>query len=187
MSRFLEPSDFTGKFKISKNCYDEAVLQEYIDKYEDLYLIRLLGSDLFDLFIADLDISNQPQTQIYIDIFEPFHKDLESFSERWNISKWYYNHNCILLSEGMVEMLKGFIYYHYVTAENVKHTIMGLTKSINENSSSASYEMIYRTGEVRYNEALNTYIDIQRYICEELESYPDWNGIKMNAKFYGIL
>ena len=123
------------------------------------------------------------QTPIYIKIFDPFHEDVDSYSGL----KYYQNQNCLLISEGMVEMLKGFIYYHYVTSENVKHTIMGLTKSINENSSSASYEMIYRTGEVRYNEALNTFTDIQYYICDNLNDYPDWNGIKINAKFYGIL
>jgi len=182
MSRFLEPSDFTGKYKISKNCYDEAVLQSYIDKYEDLYLCRLLGSDLFDEFIADLDVDNMPQAARFIDIFNPFHKDLNTYS-----GIRYFDNNCLLISEGMVEMLKGFIYYHYVSAENIKHTITGLTKNINENSGASSYEMIYRTSEIRYNEALSTYNDIQVCICDELENYSNWNGVKIFSKFNGVL
>lgn len=182
MSRFLEPGDFIGKYKISKNCYDEAVLQSYIDKYEDIYLIKLLGSDLFDLFIADLDINNDPVSAIYIAIFNAFHKDISNYN-----GLKYYDNNCLLISEGMVEMLKGFIYYHYVSAENVKHTITGLTKGINENSGASSYEMIYRTSEIRYNEALQTFTSIQAYICDDLTNYSEWNGIKIYSKFNGVL
>ncbi len=74
MSLFLEPSDFTGKYKISKNCYDEEVLQSYIDQYEDLFMCKLLGSDLYELFKADLDINNVPQSAIYLLIYNAFCK-----------------------------------------------------------------------------------------------------------------
>lgn len=181
MSRFLEPSDFTGKYKISKNCYDEAVLQSYIDKYEDLFLIKLLGSSLYDEFIADLDVDNLPTTARFIAIYYSFHKDIS------NYNGLFYNNNCLLMSEGMITMLKGFIYYHYISAENIKHTITGLTKGINENSGGSTYEMIYRTAEIRYNEALQSYINIQYFICDDLTNYSNWNGIKIYSKFSGVL
>lgn len=106
MSLFLEPSDFTGKYKISKNCYDEEVLQSYIDQYEDLFMCKLLGSDLYELFKADLDINNVPQSAIYLLIYNAFCKDLNTYS---GLNHWYSNSNCLIQSQGILTMLKGFI------------------------------------------------------------------------------
>ena len=48
-----------GKFELHKGMYEQQKINEYIDKYERLYLINLLGGDLFNLFVADLVAGGQ--------------------------------------------------------------------------------------------------------------------------------
>ena len=83
-------TDFRGEYNISKNCYDQ--LDFFIEKYENYYLVRLLGAELYTLFIADLTVTNPqiPQTSRFLNIFNLFNID---------------DNNCIVISEGIREML----------------------------------------------------------------------------------
>ena len=68
-------TDFKGEYNVSKNCYDQ--LDTYIEKYEKKYLTKLLGAELYALFIADLTVTDPqvPQTQRFLDIFNDFSID----------------------------------------------------------------------------------------------------------------
>ena len=119
------------------------------------------------MFIADLDGNGVPQTQIYLDIYNAFYTD--------------YN-NCQIKSDGMLEMLKGFIYYEYVRDGNFFNTISGTVKNTFANSEMA------RTAEFglneRYNVALQSFDAIQWFICQNEEDYPTYNGIKLDVQIW---
>ena len=68
-------TDFKGEYNVSKNCYD--LIDFYIEKYEKKYLTKLLGAELYALFIADLTVTDPqvPQTQRFIDIFDEQEED----------------------------------------------------------------------------------------------------------------
>ena len=145
---FLTVQDFTGKYQLSTGMYDVTKLQDYIDKYEKRYLIELFGAKLYDEFISDLDIQNVPQSPNFQFVFNPFYENITLRQ--------------LIISEGIIEMLKGFVYFEYSKDLINQMTPYGNVRPISENSEPVStlYSMIY----TRYNEAIKTYKAIQTYI-----------------------
>jgi hypothetical protein len=145
---FVTIEDFVGKYQISTGMYDTDKLQEYIDKYEKQYLIELFGAELYDEFISDLDVSNVPQSPNFLMLFNPFHKNLGMGQ--------------LIMSDGIQEMLKGFIYFEYVKDLANQMTPLGNVRPTGENSTSISSlgSMMYN----RYNTAIKSYRAIQLYI-----------------------
>ena len=145
---FLTPTDFIGKYELHKGMYDTAKLQIYINKYEIRYLKAMLGVDLYNQFIGDLSPNPPlPQSPNFQKIFYAFAEDI--------------NYN-VLDSDGMLEMLKGFIYFEYSKDNFMQQTTYGGVQQTAENSKvlTSLQTMIY----ARYNEAIRTYNAIQGYI-----------------------
>jgi hypothetical protein len=146
---FLTPTDFTGKYELHKGMYDTAKLQIYINKYEIRYLKEMLGVALYNQFISDLTSGANPvpQSPNFIKLFYAFSEDV--------------NYN-ILDSDGMLEMLKGFIYFEYSKDAFMQQTTYGGVQQTAENSKvlNSLQTMIY----ARYNEAIRTYRAIQDYV-----------------------
>lgn len=140
-------SDFTGKYQLSTGMYDTVKLQDYIDKYEKRYLIELFGANLYTEFESDL-LANVPQSPNFLKVFNPFYENL-TFRQ-------------LIISDGIKEMLKGFIYFEYSKDLINQMTPYGNVRPISENSEPVStlYSMIY----TRYNEAIRSYKAIQTYI-----------------------
>ena len=145
---FLTPSDFTGKYELHTGMYDQAKLTDYIDRYEIRYLRELFGVQLYNEFINDLDPLNVPQSPNFKALFFPFAEDRTLYE--------------IIQSEGILEMLKGFIYFEYSKDLINQMTPYGNVQQKAENSKVVTtlYSMIY----TRYNEAIKTYSAIRDYI-----------------------
>lgn len=151
---FLTVQDFTGKYQLSTGMYDVAKLQDYIDKYEKRYLIELFGAKLYDEFISDLDVSNVPQSPNFLMVYNPFYENVTLRQ--------------LIISEGIIEMLKGFVYFEYSKDLINQMTPYGNVRPISENSEPVStlYSMIY----ARYNEAIKSYRAIQTYILTNMNA-----------------
>ena len=150
--------DFIGEYYVPQTQYDD--LDTFIKDYEAMYLLKLLGAELYNLFISDLDANTiqKPQNQIYLDIFDPFNKD-ES--------------KCIVSSKGIRKMLVMFIYFHYIRETQLTNTATGTTKNRPELAVMASYKNnIIKS----FNEANNTAKAIQWFICKNSDIYPNYNG-----------
>ena len=145
---FLTPSDFTGKYELHTGMYDSAKLQSYIDKYEVRYLRELLGVTLYTEFISDLDNQFVPKSPNFLQLYNPFAVDVNMFQ--------------MLESDGMLEMLKGFIYFEYSKDLMMQQTTYGGVQQTAENSKvlNTLQSLIYN----RYNEGIRTYRAIQNYI-----------------------
>ena len=145
---FLTPNDFTGKYELHTGMYDTALLQTYIDKYEISYLKQLFGIKLYNQFISDLSPSFLPQSPNFIFLFNPFSEDV--------------NLLMILESNGIPEMLKGFIYFEYSKDQMMTQTTFGGVQQKSENSVvlNTLQSLIYS----RYNESIVTFRAIQNYI-----------------------
>lgn len=156
-----------GKYELQSGMYSQAKIQAYIDKYERQYLIKLLGVELFNLFVADL-VNGLPQSAKYLKIYNAFEYD---------------NVNCnIYISEGMVEMIKGFVYYQYLKDLTNNVAISGNVRPLGENSENVSTlnTMIY----TRYNDSIRTYRAIQHYICDFSSDYLTYNGIGQSMAYW---
>lgn len=151
MGLLVNKTDFIGKHLIAVSALNATSIDTYITRYEENYLIALLGASLFDLFKAT------PTATRFAALTAPFHKDKEL---------------CIVKSEGMIDMLKGFIYWEIVKDQAVKNTLSGNMVGQVENNVLASNDTLYN----RYNEAIRTYWAIQWYIRENLSTYPEYNG-----------
>lgn len=161
---FLLPENFTGQYKVSTgNTFSDADFQLYINKYEEKLLRDLLGATLYNLFIADLDVNEEPQTQIFIDIFDEFAEDEDAGSGIQHVS------------EGMIEMLKGFIYFYWLREQFTQNVISGPVK--NEYSNSTQARFVETNMIDNYNQAVKTYQAIQWFIKEHLDDYPTFNGV----------
>ena len=152
---FITVDDFTGKYELHTGMYAQSNISDYIDKYEKLYLIDLFGATLYDLFVSDLDVNNVPKSPAYIKVFNPFHEDVTLYTT--------------LVSNGIKEMLLGFIYFEYCKDNMNQMTIVGQTRPKNENSQVVNtlQTLIY----TRYNEAVKTFTNIQEYILLNYTTY----------------
>lgn len=145
---------------IPTNKLTEADLQIYIDEWEVDYLQDLLGCELYELFVADLD-NGVPQDPVYVRIYEAFCDDEDLCGVKNK-------------SEGMVKMLQKFIYWKYSRDQKVKATNTGNVVNENEVSREADFaaSSIYQL----YNQAVKSYKAIQYYICDNSVDYPTYNG-----------
>lgn len=154
-------TDFVGEYKISQTDYSTQGLQSYIDKFEKFYLVRLLGADLYALFIADLDGSTPqvPLTAIYLSLYDPFQID---------------DGNRIYISEGMRVMLKQLIYFHYVRDTSYEQTTVGVMNTQPELGTLRAYSG-FNLMEA-YNEGIMNYCNIQWFLLDNNSAdYPDEN------------
>jgi hypothetical protein len=161
-------SDFTGKYQLALTQYNTAEIDAYIAKYEKKYLLELLGASLYALFIADLDASTPqvPQTSTYLSLYNAFNADFD-----YKIKS----------SNGMREMLLGFIYYHYTKDIVQNQTPIGSTKPKNENSSVMGLNQSMTS---RFNDQVDTYESIQWYISDNLADYTGYNGQTIKFEYF---
>lgn len=154
----INVSDFTGKFSLSKGMFSESKITDYIERYQDQYLRELLGVELFNSFQNDL-VNDVPLSPGFKKIFDPFAEDVSIMNTRFYRG---FSFSGILISKGMKDMLKGFIYYEYAKDLVNQMTPFGNTKPQSENSdiTNTLFSMMYN----RYNESITTFQAIQDYI-----------------------
>ena len=157
MGILIDKSDFTGIYELNISIKDKV--DEYIEEFEKPILVKLLGSDLFDLFNANL-VNQIPTDPIYLKLYEP--------SED-------------LCSQGMVKMLLGLIYYDYIRDSPRSQGMNGPVKRTTEVSEPASLDYLARM----YNKSVNTYWAIQNIASNDNTNYPDYSGqyIKKTSLF----
>lgn len=169
----ISVSDFTGYFhRLSQSEFKQDSQTTLITSSEGGYLAKILGKELADLFYADLDANNEPQTARFISIFNPF---IEQYNK------------CIYESKGLKYALTGFIYYEFVANENIRSTDVGLNKSSMENATSLSQYNLLRQAEIRYNDSIESVEAIQKYICENASTYPEYDGVKFKPYYSSML
>jgi len=160
MGLIVVQADFEGKTAIAQNNYTD--IDSYIAKYEEPYLIDLLGVELFKLFKASVT-AHVPAAGIYRTIFDPIREDDTEC-------------NSVKVSEGIKQMLLGFIFFEFMKDDKFKATNSGTVAAQTELSRETGFTEndIYS----RYNEALESYNTIQWYIVKKNKKvdYPLFNG-----------
>lgn len=161
----ITPSQFIDKYELSTGMYASPKIEAYILKYEERYLVHLFGAKLYNEFISDL-AANTPQSPNFLKVFEPFNEDLDGFPFLYN-GGYYDCHNRILESDGIIEMLLGFIYFEYAKDLMNQQTPYGNVKQRAENSVvvDSPHSMMYG----RYNTAIGTYRAIQSYLVRNTD------------------
>jgi hypothetical protein len=143
----ITTQDFINKWELSTGMYSTTKLSEYIDRYEPQYLRQLFGVDLYNAFISDLE-NNVPRSPNFKLVFDPLYVD----------ENLYY----MIESRGILDMLKGFIYFEYAKDLLNQMTPYGNVQQTAENSVVVNtlQTMMY----ARYNESITSYQNIRNYI-----------------------
>jgi hypothetical protein len=158
MAKIVQTTDFIGKYTITQSSNTITILQAFIEKYEKIYLYDLLGVALGNLLLADISTPfTVPSTLKYSNIFNPISQDTP-----------------LIRTNGIKEMLVGFIYFEYCKQSTVKHTITGYVIGDNEVSNQVDINSTPIYG--NYNEAVNTFKCIQCYINANSSDYIDFKG-----------
>ena len=159
----LTTDDFINKWELSTGMYDTNKITSYIKMYEEKYLVHLLGADLYKEFIGDI-ANNIPQSPNFTQIFNAFNMDQNTLTSFYGSGVTFgHSLNRILESDGILDMLKGFIYWEYARDLLNQQTPYGGVKQMSENSIvvDTPHSLFWE----RYNEAIKTYQAIQEYIC----------------------
>lgn len=167
MGRYVNTTDFVGKYQISQGIYNTSMINDFIDKFEVIYLQEMLGVELYNKFKADADLNAPtyvPTDPIYKKLFEPF-TEQESY--------------CFMHSTGIKEMLLGFIYWKITTNEISTNTVAGTVQQKGENSKNVLLPL-YKN----YNDAVKTYTSIQRYCIFNLDKYDTFKGLKKKETYW---
>ena len=149
-----------GKYAINDADVTRQNLKEYVKQNETRLIYELLGVDLGNLLIADLGPNKEPVTQRFITIFDPL-------AFNWA--------NRLIMSKGIKEILKGFVFSEFVREQNYKNNINGSSRNLYEQGEVISANFAGITH--KYNEAIDSFCAIQLYINENKTDYPEFKGI----------
>lgn len=155
MGLIIVKDDFVGKFDLVKSINDK--IESYIDAYEESYLRELLGINLFNLYKADV-VNHLPVTASYLTITNPLFIEQNGYS---------------IISNGIKDMLLGFIFFEYVRDNKIKQSMSGsVVNSVDNSNNDFTQEFLFQ----RYNESIDIYKNIQLYIELNKTIYPTYNG-----------
>lgn len=158
MGILISASDFKTPYAIPQQ--QGTDLEAFITRFEKKTLVEMLGADMFKAFQQDLDVNKQPQAPKWKAIYDPFDVDYDGG---------------IVSSRGMVEVLKGIIFFEWNRDNPYKSTVQGVVKNAPDTSQVVAHGKIFSY----YNESVFTYNAIQFYITRiKPEDYtdPKFNG-----------
>lgn len=158
MGLLVVKADFVGKYAVAKSITDK--LDAYIEEYEEKLLIELFGPELFVLFKADVNATTKkPVLAKYLNLYNSL-----------QIDSW----GCpFTSSNGLKNMLLGFIYFYYVRDERIKISMDGAVINKTEASEPVNMNFLYN----RYNESVQSYNVIQHHAYDNRTlDYPTLNG-----------
>ena len=168
----LKPEDFIGFQRVAGSNDTDATLQAYIDKYESAYINKVFGIKLGKLILANIAPgTTSPINAEYKKAWDSF-QEVGPSDEQW-------------VSEGMLELLKSVIFYHYIAFTTAQHTQAGVTAPEVDTQGMADSA---RFAEARWNNMLYTWEAIHAYVIENDSDYPDFvQTIIPDPKFNGLL
>lgn len=164
MANIIEHSDFVGKYKLSQNSKLTAKVTEYITKFQPRYIYQILGVDLGNALIADIDAApvGTPSEPRFVQIFNAFQFD---------------DNNGIRVSIGLREIMLGFLYFELMRDANMYNTLAGNKKTEGENNEFADPRSNVSTV---YGISVESVHAIQWYILTNPDDnsfdYDDYNG-----------
>lgn len=159
MGLLINESDFASL--IATDVYTEGELTLAIAEYEKPLLYELLGVELYDLFVSDLDVNGVPQTPIYQTIYNAFVKEIDEK---------------MVTSQGMKEMLVQWVFFFFVREQPQNNSVQGNVES--QGTINKASKMSYSTLVLKYNKCITNFKAIQTYIKSVKDAdYPTYKGI----------
>jgi len=146
---------------INSNAYQNIDINGLIDSLEKPYLVRILGLELAELYLLDVDSFGIPVSPGFIVL---------------NNQLFVQKGNGYIYSNGIKSILKGFIRSEWVKELQKQQDPTGLSITRKENANSlreASYS--------GYNEQVLQVDAIQLYCSDNMATYPLFKGQRFNT------
>lgn len=177
MAILLTLDDFkTGFHFLARSIDVDPIIQDYIDRYEESFIKRILGVDLGQKFIDDINGDDSDSS----DMEERFQDLLDPFMEQDRDQRIYE-------SNGFKDILASLVYYQYVADTASKHTLSGVALAQAETAGVFTPENQIEFAERKYNDATRHINAIQWLcVCKSPKVYPEFMGQKfkvISAKF----
>jgi len=156
-------SDFVGDFFLQQDITTQNAFNSIRDEWDRVYIRRMLGVELGNLFLADFDV-NTPTTldSRFQTIYDPIQED---------------SNGIIIESRGIKYMMKGIVWYYFARQNNTIVSTGGNKTTDSENSTPSDQSFFLAKN---FNQAIHTGREIQRYIRENSSTYPEYNGQYLN-------
>lgn len=157
--RFSDINDYIGEINLDLS-NDSNVLAHFEaigDMVEEDILRDLLDDKLYNSFIADLDVNNDPQTQLYIDLL-----DGKTYTKPSGKTVDY---------DGLKRMLRYFIWAYYQDEIWSNNVSTGQIINANENSTKVNRSDLRKLRAKKYNHAIKLYNEAIQYLIDERETY----------------
>jgi hypothetical protein len=175
----ITSEDFnSGLYKIPQSkglCNDD--LENYIARFEPQIIKELLGCELGQIFLNDYNVGNKNMDTLeYQLLFDSICQDVKSNS--------FGCYNGIMKNNGLIDMLKGFVFFYYMRDFYNKRTLVNVAKvsgKVSDNVENSAFGL-YNF----YNIAVESYRVIQYYVVEnkDVVQYETYNGIDKDFTSY---
>lgn len=164
MPDIISISDFLGSHNFPQDQFSETNDYNPILAERQLELIyKVMGAELGQLFIDDLDANGVPVTARFQDLYNAF--VMQDSCDK------------IVESKGVKFMILGYVYYFLVKEGNARVTLTG-NKQVKGENSEANQNVGFMAR--RYNDSIATGKAIQWFICENSTVYPEYKGVELN-------
>lgn len=163
----LTYSSFTGEWFIPmKDATAQAEMTACIAEHEPKYLRKMFGVELYDSYISDSTVAR-------------FTALSGGFVVEDSAEVQY-------TSDGFAAMLKGFIYFEFLSKRFQKVTSNGIVKSTSEASETVPASVSLGMLRDRFNKAVDTYRATQWYMesGDDAEDYPEFTGKDISKMFW---
>lgn len=141
---------------INKNSYQENDLDGFIDLFEKPYLVRILGLELAETYLADCDPNGVPVTPS----LQALNNPLQVLYRQKYVS-----------SNGIKSILKGFVRAEWLKELQKTQSPTGVSVTRSENSN-AIHESYFHG----YNEQIVQAMAVQIYCRNDRDTYPTFKG-----------
>ncbi|HKZ36478.1 MAG TPA: hypothetical protein VJ184_02430 [Chryseolinea sp.] len=171
----LTLADFDGFYGLAKSIDNNPLLQEYIDRFEESYIKRILGVELGQLFIDDIKGEDSDSASIesrFQIILDPFQKQDGSIYE----------------SKGMKKILAGLIYSEFVEDNQIFHSQSGATTNRAEVSDVLNPVTAAEFAATKWNSSVISIMAVQWWCeTEDTTNYAEYDGTYFRPKYPDLL
>jgi hypothetical protein len=165
MAILVQNSDFVGKYAISLTDNNTPLFNQLATSVELKLINNLLGLTIAPLFLAECAGNNGvPTSADYLAIYNPI-----QLTNTCNFENY---------SSGIKEMVLAAVWVAWINELSFTSTTLGLRVQDTTNSKPVSGNAFVVVN--KYNLSTANYIVIQQYINENIEDYPDFDGIERN-------
>lgn len=163
----LALSDFTGLNTIVRSIINDTLLQDFIDRYEKPYIIKLLGVTTGTAFIAGH--TGPP----YLVIKNEFYVQDGTTNRH---------------STGIKDILVSCILMEYIEKNMSQHSQSGVSSNLTEAAKMLDFQNAARYAEQRWNEMITYWENVQWY-CKTYApgDYPDFMGEEIKPRWSAAL